>query len=439
MNILNEREISILTMKELNKYQIIKSVINKDIDNKEASERLALSERQIIRLKNRVSKEGVKGIIHKNKGKVSHNKLKSSFVNKIIRIRKYQKFQDFSILMFQEKLKEIYNINISYPSLRNILIKNNLIKIKKRKNIKYFSQRERKKYYGEMVQFDGSYHDWFEGRCLDKGLEKEQCLLVAVDDASGRIYAKFDKNESVRAVFSFWKEYALKFGLVQSIYLDKFSTYKINHPNAVDNSEFQTQFNRLNNKLDIKLIYANSPQAKGRVERMNKTLQDRLVKEMRLKNIKTINEANDFLVKEFIPKFNNKFSLKLDNDLDFHRKLDKKRKDNMDIIFSLEYSRKVRNDFVIQFKNNYLQLDKIQPTTVYKKDNILVRVGLDNSIKLFKKEKELNHFSLKDKPKKEIDLKLSLVSSTKQPFIPPKDHPWRKSFLFKRDKVVRKK
>ena len=139
----------------------------------------------------------------------------------------------------------------------------------RKKSGKWHIWRARKDNYGEMQQFDGSYHIWFG--------DEESCLLLSVDDATGKItHAKFDYNEGVVAVFKFWLEYFAKNGLPLSIYLDKFSTYKVNHKNATDNKNMITQFQRASNQTGFKLIFANSPQAKGRVEIMNKTLQDRL-------------------------------------------------------------------------------------------------------------------------------------------------------------------
>jgi len=349
-------------------------------------------------------------------------------------------YYDFSIQLFKEKLEENHKIKIGYSTLRNILINNKLHKIKRKNNKNnYYALRERKEYQGELVQFDGAYKDFFEGRCITKDYEKEQCLLVAVDDATGLVEAKFDKNEGKIAVFKFWKEYLKKNGKPMNIYLDKFSTYKINHPNAVDEPDLKTQFRRvMEDELNISLIFANSPQAKGRVERMNKTLKDRLVKEMRLKNIKSIEEANNFLKKEFLPKFNKKFGIKAKKEKNLHIFLNNKEKERLDKIFIFKDKRKVRNDFIVSYQNNYFQLLKIQKNvTVYKKDEITVEVDLNNNIYLFKKNKKIDYILLKEKPKKEINLNLSLINNQdpvkKANWKPPLNHPWRKSFIY--DKI----
>lgn len=196
-----------LTMKELDRIKVLDKLKENLLTNKEASKILNLSVRQVQRLKKRYTQDGEKGIIHKLKNKEGNRKINDKLINKIINIRKDKKnkYYDFSIQLFKEKLEEEHDIKIGYSSLRNILANNNLHKIKKRKSNEsnYHTLRERKEYKGELIQFDGAYKDFFEGRCVTKGYELEQCLLVAVDDATGETIAKFDKNEGKIAVFKF--------------------------------------------------------------------------------------------------------------------------------------------------------------------------------------------------------------------------------------------
>ncbi|MCK5123579.1 MAG: integrase, partial [Candidatus Pacebacteria bacterium] len=172
-----------------------------------------------------------------------------------------------------------------------------------------------------------------------------------------------------------------KNGSPLSIYLDKFSTYKVNHKNATDNKDMITQFQRASNQMGFKLIFANSPQAKGRVERMNQTLQDRLVKELKLENITTIEKANEFL-KEYIPKFNKKFAVVPQRQANLHKEINATLKQKLPQIFSIQNQRMVMNDYTIRFENQYLQLSQEQPTTVYKKDVVIIEKHLDNAIKI---------------------------------------------------------
>lgn len=428
------KELITMTNKESRRYNIIKNLIDKKINGTQASIQLNLSIRQTKRLKAKVKECGIKGVIHKSRGKESNKKIDSELVDKIVKIIE-DNYSDFSSQLTYEKLTEVHNISISYSAVRRIRINHGLSIVRERKlNKKHFSQRERKEYFGEMNQFDGSYHDWLEGRCTDKGLEEEQCLLLSVDDATGDPTSSLGKNESIQATFTFWKDYISKKGKPVSIYVDKFSTYKVNHKNAEDNKEFKTQFKRaMEDELGIKVIFAGSAQAKGRVERMNGTFQDRLIKELRLAKVNNVKDADKFIEKEFIPKFSNKFNVKAKKEGNLHTKLTKKEINNLDHIFSVKESRKVRNDFVVQYKNSYFQLDEIQTVTVYKKDEVIVEKHLDDSIHICKKtnhgDKYLNFKELEAKPLKEIEIKLPAITRYKTPYIPPVNHPWR-SFKF---------
>jgi len=426
-----ENQLIIMTNKEAQRYDIIKNLINKKLTGVQAAKQLSLSTRQVKRIKKKVKEKGLKGIVHENRGKESKKKISKLIKDKIINLIETT-YSDFTPTLVQEKLEENNNIKISYGSVRSIMLKEGLYKIKKRKKSQYFSQRPRKESFGELVQFDGSYHNWLEGRAS----ENEQCLLLAVDDATGDITPKLDRNEGIQAVFSFWKEYLIKQGKPKAIYLDKFSTYKINHKNAVDNQNFKTQFQRAMQELDIEVIFAHTPQAKGRVERMNKTLQDRMVKEMRLAEIANVEEANKFIQKEFVSKFNQKFSVKPRKKQDLHRKLTKQERKKLANIFSVKNQRTVRNDFTIQYLNRYFQLDQTQPTTVFRKNSVTVEEHLDKSIHICKKDIYLNFKELVEKPVKEIDLKLAAITPNKIQYTPPANHPWRNfQFSQKPEKV----
>jgi len=427
-----ENQLIIMTNKEIQRYDIIKNLINKKLTGVQASKQLSLSTRQVKRLKKEVLKQGIKGIIHGNRGGESKNKIPKLIKAKIINLIE-RNYSDFTPALIQEKLIETHSIKISYGSVRSIMLEEGLYKIKKRKKTQYFSQRPRKEYPGELVQFDGSYHNWLEGRAS----ENEQCLLLAVDDATGNITPKLDKNEGIQAVFSFWKEYLIEKGKPSAIYLDKFSTYKINHKNAVDNQDFKTQFQRAMKELDIEVIFANTPQAKGRVERMNRTLQDRMIKEMRLAKINNSREANEFIQKDFITKFNQKFSVEPRKKQDLHRKLTNQERRNLDSIFSIKNQRVVRNDFTIQYLNRYFQLDQIQPITVFRKNSITVEEHLDKTIHICKKDKYLNFIELKEKPVKELDLKLAAITPNKNHYTPPINHPWRRFVINQKQEKVK--
>lgn len=412
-----------MTEKELSRHGIIKNLIAGVINGTDAAKQLDLSVRQTKRLKAKVVQQGAAGLIHGNRGKESNRKLSDDLVEQAKRYLK-ERYYDFGPTFAAEKLSENHQIKIGKETLRGMMSEMGLWKIKPRKNPKHkHFWRPRKENYGEMEQFDGSYEQWFGS--------EETCLLLSVDDATGQItHGEFRYHESVKEVFGFWLEYLNSNGLPLSIYLDKFSTYKINHKSAVDNSEMLTQFQRALNQLGIKPIVAHSPEAKGRIERMFGTLQDRLVKELRLANIKTIDEANKFL-KEYIPKFNAQFAVVPIKRANLHHPLNETLKVKLPQIFSVQQERKINNDYTILFKKKFLQLNDSQPTTVYKKETVIIEEHLTGEIKINLNGHYLNYQELPDRPRKQIEVELPALTIRKPTnWKPPLNHPWRRTSIF---------
>lgn len=413
-----------MSKEELKKYGVINRLINKEINGSEAAQQLHLCIRQIKYLKAGVIKYGTGAIIHKSRGLTGNRKLKAAFIEKVEKIVK-RTYSDFGPTLAAEKLNEMHHLKIGKETLRQLMINWELWQVHPRKkNKQYRHWRPRKEHYGEMQQFDGCYHKWFEDKA------PECCLLAAIDDATGAITKLwFDTNESVRAVFSFWKDYTREKGAPVAIYLDKYSTYKINHKSAVDNQDLLTQFQRAAQEVGIRLITAHSPEAKGRVERLFETLQDRLVKELRLKNISTREAANEYLEKEFVPWFNKKFSVVAQQTGNVHRQLTSDEKSELDAIFSVQTTRIVNNDFTIRFKNMWLQLEKDQPVLVRKKEAVLIEERLDESIWIRFRERYLDFKILPERPIKAYLEKLpALPARKKSDWKPAANHPWRKEF-----------
>lgn len=414
-----EQEIIGMTQKDLTRYQVIKNLIAKLINGTNAAKQLSLSVRQVKRLKNRVAEEGAKGIPHRLRNKES-NHCTDPELRQTAKDLIEAKYPDFGPTFAHEKLVEVHKLEIGEAAVRNLMIAKKIWTPKKRKkNKQYRSQRERKASFGEMIQFDGCYHFWFE----DRG--EEYCLLSGIDDATSKpVKLKIGKSESVLDVFAYWKEYIKQYGKPVAIYLDKYSTYKINHKNAKDNRELLTQFQRACNELDIEPITAHSPQAKGRVERPFKTFQDRLVKDMRLKNISTIEEANKFLESFWVKDYAQRFAVRPKSGVDLHRKLSGKELANLDAIFSVQSIRQVNNDFTIQFKNQWYQLKKEQPVCVRRKEKILIEERLDGSLAIRLRGKYLNFKILPAKPEKSKDAPFVLPAKSKA-HAPAANHPWR--------------
>ena len=412
-----------MSQKEIKKYDIIKKLINKELNGSEAAKLLNLTTRHIRRLKKKVKQNGIKGLIHGNRGKSDNRGIPNKEKQKIIDLL-HKHYYDFGPTLAAEKLAERHHIQRDKGTVRIIMVNEGLWKPKNKKKDEHRKWRQRKASYGEMIQYDGSYEYWLENR------GGESCLLASVDDATGRVWAKFDEHEGVEPTFNFWREYIERNGKPYSIYVDKFSTYSINHKLAKENSDTLTQFERAMEKgLNTEIIHAQSAQAKGGVEKLFKTLQDRLIKELRLNNISTIEKANRFLEEEFLPKFNAKFMVEPRSRTNLHKKLTKLEINKLDSIFSRQYKRVVKNDFTINHNKKWYQLTKNQPATICKQDKVTVEERMDRTIHFRLRGKYLNYKVLPARPKKinsgKNDINWVIPKTTT--YIPPADHPWRQT------------
>ena len=417
-----------MTKKELDRNNIISKLIGKEINGTEAASFLKLSIRHIKRLKARVKEKGPSALIHANRGKPSNRKMPDKERQAIARIIR-KLYPDFKPGFATEKLEQVHSIKRDPKTIRKIMIEEQLWKPRKKKQREYYAWRARKDCFGEMVQFDGSYHYWFENRA------PKSCLLAAIDDATGiPVKAEFGQDEGVLPVFGFWKKYLIQHGKPRSIYLDKFSTYKMTQRVAQENHDTKTQFQRATKQLNIEPIFAHSPQAKGRVERLFNTLQDRLVKELRLNNISTIEGANIFLEKEFLHQYKAKYGVEPKNKTNLHQTLSKNELKELDSILSRQDTRVVKSDFTVSFNNQWLQLRKEQPAIIRKKDKITIEEWTDQTIHLKIRDKYLNYDILPERPKKSNNIAW-VIPATRKPTVPPADHPWRQKFILQKAKV----
>jgi len=415
-----------MSQKELDRHDIMLRVIRKELTGVEAAELLRLSSRQVKRLKAAVLERGAQGLIHGNRGQRSNRRIPEKEQVKIAKLlRKH--YWDFKPTHASEKLCDVHKIVRDPKTIRRIMIEEELWKPRKgRKKQTHRSWRARKLRFGQMQQFDGSYHDWFEGR---DGVG-EACLLLSVDDATGKITkAQFAKDEGVFPVFAFWKDYILEHGKPRSIYVDKFSTYKMSQQVAKENHDTRTRFQRAMEQLHIEDISAHSPEAKGRVERLFETLQDRLVKEMRLLGISGWEEGDVFLKEVFISWFNERYGVLPQETGDLHIPLTKQEKKQLVSIFSRKETRIVNNDFTLSFHNMWFQLIKSQPVTICKKDKVTVEQRLDGSVHVRLRNKSLNYQILPVRPKhskKTVPWVLEATSFIQKTSKPTTSYPWRK-------------
>lgn len=420
-----------MSEKEAARYPIIRNLVEGRAHAAEAALQCGLSVRQVKRVKHRVAEGGAHGMVHRSRGKLGNRALPAARREEIKRIVAAT-YADFGPTLAAEKLAEVHGISVGAETLRGLMTAWGLWTPRSRKrNSEYRHWRPRKERYGEMIQFDGSYHDWFEGR------SPVACLLAAVDDATGRIQKlQFAAHEGVQPVFAFWKAYIEDHGAPRAIYLDRHSTYAQNPKKSIlDHPEAMTQFERAMRESGIDVIHAYSPQAKGRIERLFGTLQDRLVKELRLRKVADAETAQQFLAQEFIPWFNARFGVAAGKPGDLHRPLSAGERARLPHIFALRHIRRVLNDFTVRFENSWLQLSPEQPTLVCRRDAVVVEVRLDQNLHLFLRGKELSYVLLPERPLPATRARVTALAGKTSSWKPSPDHPWRKPFLRQEYKV----
>jgi transposase len=410
-----------MSVKEADRIPIAENLVKGTMTIKNAAQTLNLSTRQVKRIKKSFKLYGVKGLIHKSRGKVSKRKISEKKKARIISlVRKH--YWDFGPTFACEKLTENHDISVSVETLRKMMIEAGIWKAKKRKKPSVHQQRERRSAEGELEQMDGSPHNWFEGR------SDRCCLLLAIDDATGKIKeALFVKAETTNGYFALVRNYFDHHGKPLAFYVDRNSIFK-NNNNKV-NPETLTQFTQAMRELLIEVICANSPQAKGRVENKNKTLQDRLVKEMRLRNISSMEEANKFLP-EFIRDFNKRFAVEPKDSRDAHRPLLSKEKENLDKILVKKYVRILSKNLEFQFEGKLYQIITDRPTYTMRHAPVLVTRDTKDKVRVYYKDKELEYKvvdktqKVKVKSSKEVNNEVD-KSAKRKTVKPASDHPWR--------------
>lgn len=423
-----------MSSKEAERIPVLDRLMNKAIKQKQAAQLLHLSVRQIRRLVKKYKREGTVGLTHILRGKESNRRIEESVINKAIELIR-TKYADFGPTLAHEKLVENHQITFSRETLRQAMIGEELWRGKQRKMVVLHQLRERRDSLGELVQADGSPHDWFEGR-------SPYCtLLVFIDDATSKLlWLEFRESESTSSYFLAMKHYLLKNGKPVILYVDKHGVFRVNTTKAqtagTEDTNGITQFGRAMRELSIEVIFANSAEAKGRVEKANQTLQDRLVKEMRLRGINTIEEANRYLP-EFMEMFNRKFAVIPKSPVNLHRLLLPAEK--LENILCQKYMRILSKQLTLSYGNKIYQIQTERPTYAMRYAPVVVKEEIEGNISIFYKEQPLAYTIFYKQPKTEIADSKQLnmivdrivqktstaVTATKSPWIPPKDHPWR--------------
>jgi transposase len=405
-----EEDIIMATQEELKTLHILRKAIDRVITQRQAAESIDISERQVRRKIKIIREDGDKGIVHKLRGRSSNRTLPHK--DKIIALFK-DKYPDFGPTLASEKLFERDKIKVNDETLRLWLIEKG-ITYKQRKKRPHRQWRERKHHFGQMVQMDGSHHAWLE----DRGPE---CVLMGyIDDATGIPFGRFYEYEGTIPAMDSFKHYIKKYGIPLSIYLDKHSTYKVTGKPSIEdelnNVVHLSQFERALRELGVDAIHANSPQAKGRVERLFNTFQDRLIKELRLEGAKTIEEANK-VTQRFLSAYARRFSVRACKAEDLHRPVSKSL--DLDRILCVKTKRFLRNDFTILHNGRLYQiLDNIRA------DKVAVEDKTDGDMVVWHKKTMLKFIEITVRSKK-VEPKKTF--KPKRLYAPvPKDHPWRR-------------
>jgi len=383
-----------MSHKEVDKHHVIRQILDRKMTWAQGAEQLGVSERQIGRLCAKVRDHGARGVVHGLRGKAGNRKANLDLLGLAMSAVHDPLWDGFGPLFASEKLEDHYGLKVGRETLRKAMIATGAW-CAKRRGARHRAWRERRPRIGMLAQMDGSHHDWFEGRgpkCV---------LLLIIDDATSRIqYAYFAEAEDTFGIMRLVKRYVELFGRPLALYVDKHSIYKVNRDANVDeelrSEQASTQFARAMEELGIEVIWANSPQAKGRVERSFETHQDRLVKELRLAGISEPVSANHFLLKTYLPKHNARYALPPREVLDAHRPLLGGHK--LDRILSKRVARTVRNDFTVQYKTRFLQILAGKPNRVRPKDRVFVETRLDGTTHLLWKERYLPFKSLENRP-----------------------------------------
>jgi transposase len=418
-------KLTTMSEKEITRLQVMNQLEKKQLTQRMAAEQLDLSVRQIKRLWRAYQQQGAGGLVNKSRGKPGHNQLNQEIKQKALDLI-LERYNDFGPTLVTEKLVEAHGLKISDESVRQLMIAEGLWKHRRKRELKVFQMRERRACFGELVQIDGSDHDWFEGR-------SPRCtLLVFVDDATGKLVELwFAPHESYFSYCEASRHYFERYGKPGTFYSDKHGVFHINHPNPIS-GDGMTDFGRAMQELGIRIICANTPQAKGRVERANKTLQDRLPKELRLRGISTPEEANQWLP-EFMEDFNQRFAVSPRSSLDFHTPLAST--DDLNLILCRKAIRTLSKNLTFQYHKTIYQIHMDRPTYAMRNAQVSVFENVWGEVTVIYKNRSIPFevYYLQQKqaevvPSKSIDFELLNASKA---HIPASDHPWRKFNLNK--------
>jgi transposase len=410
----------LLTMskEELSRLEVMERLQERRLGQRTAAEILGVSVRHVKRLLRSYRSQGAAGLVSKQRGKPSHHQLDTEIVQAALDLLK-GRYADFGPTLAHEKLVEREGLKLCLGSTRKMMIEEGIWKAKRARKVEKHPLRERRACYGELEQMDGTDHDWFEGR-------SERCtLLVMIDDATGQLGAlSFVPEESFFGYCNLLRQYLAAHGRPAGLYTDKHGIFRVNMPNAGSGDNL-TQFGRAMHSLEIPILCANTPQAKGRVERVNATLQDRLVREMRLLGINTMQQGNAYLP-QFILDFNARFAVQPRSSLDAHRSV--LAHQNLNQILAWQESRSVSKNLTVQFKNVVYQIQTDRPSYALHNAQVIICQNTHGKITILYKDNPLD-FTVFHKQIRQAEVVTAkqvnhVLLNQSKAHKPSENHPW---------------
>lgn len=395
-----------MSVKERIRLEALARVSRKELTVLEAAELMGLSLRQARRIYKRFKAQGDGGLVHRLRGRRSNRRLSDDLRDRVVKLHQ-EKYADFGPTFACEKLVEA-GLVLSPDTLTTILKDRGLWQRKRRRG-RHRKRRQRRAGFGSLVQLDGSHHDWFEGHC-------SKCvLMVMIDDATNKTYARLYPAETTGAAFDVVDRWIKRHGLPRSLYVDRHSIYR-----DEDHPQKPTQFGRAMKALGVELIAAYSPQAKGRVERRHAVFQDRFVKELRLRHICSMDQANDFLEGVFLEDLNRRYAIRPRHKADLHRAV--KAKESLNEVLCVQEQRVVGRDWCVRWQNRFLQIDAQHESLNLAGRRVLIKHLADGRLLVEREGERLTAWEIKARPPA-TKLRVPVVNNRK--WKPGPKHPWR--------------
>lgn len=432
-----------MSRKEFERGAVFGRVEGEGLTIKEAAVLLGVSYRQARRLYRRYRSEGPAGLVHRSVGRVSNRARERAERDRVVEIIQEQYAgraergpgQRFGPTLVSEHLWEDHGIRVPRTTLQDWMSEAGLWSRQRRSRTKP-KRRERRAHFGELVQLDGSFHDWFEGRGERAG--RRSCVMNMVDDATGTTLLRFGEQETIWAAVDVLRAWIGTYGVPRALYTDWKNVYK-RQPTSAEEAAGEvghTQFGRMCAKLGIEIIAASSPQAKGRVERSNGTQQDRLIKKMRVRGIADDAAANAYAESVYLPAYNARYAVPAASAVDYHLPRNPEVRD--EDVFCLEHVRTVGNDFVVQFGKQGLQLDRAARGRVPAGSRVIVRQTREGELRVIHVsrlhgERECRWAPAAARaPKSAPAPNAASASAPRKPNRPAADHPWRRGIPIER-------